>query len=210
MMKKAKPADSYFALIEERLSAGYEGMFREPGGALKYPFLTPGSDQYADVLWDWDSWLSDIALRQILAKSGHGGARDQARPYEQGCVLNFLEFGGMDGWIPILSGRDGPVKPPHIYEQNMHKPCLAQHAAFLTENDGGDAEWLRSRFCFLQTFLNNYRNINFGMFKIIFFPVKNCPGFKKRCPTLLDIINYILWSFNIKKSILLACERGLW
>ena len=75
-----------------------------------------------------------------------------------GAVLNFLEFGGMDGWIPILSGRDGPAKPDHLYEQNMHKPCLAQHAAFLIEADGGDAEWLRSKFYYLQTFLNNYRN----------------------------------------------------
>ena len=64
----------------------------------------------------------------------------------------------MDGWIPILSGRGGPEKPEHIYEQNMHKPCLAQHAAFLVQADGGDAEWLRSKFYYLQAFLNNYRN----------------------------------------------------
>jgi putative isomerase len=62
-----KPANAYFSLIEEKLSADYAGMFRESGGSLKYPFLTPGSDQYADVLWDWDSWLSNIALRQILS-----------------------------------------------------------------------------------------------------------------------------------------------
>ena len=133
-------------------------MFRGLGGALKYPFLTPGSDQYADVLWDWDSWLSDIALRQIPCEIGQRRGAGSGQAYEQGCVLNFLEFGGMDGWIPILSGRNGPVKPAHIYEQNMHKPCLAQHAAFLTEYDGGGAEWLRPKFYFLQTFLNNYRN----------------------------------------------------
>ena len=153
-----KAADTYFPLIEEKLSADYAGMFREPGGALKHPFLTPGSDQYADVLWDWDSWFSNIALRQILVKAGSVPEQERARPYERGCVLNFLEFGGMDGWIPILSGRDGPAKPDHVYEQNMHKPCLAQHAAFLIEADGGDAEWLRSKFYYLQTFLNNYRN----------------------------------------------------
>ena len=53
----------HFALIDERLGADYPQMLREPGGAMRYPFLTPGSEQYADVLWDWDSWLSDIALR---------------------------------------------------------------------------------------------------------------------------------------------------
>jgi putative isomerase len=40
----------------------------------------------------------------------------------------------------------------------MHKPCLAQHAAFLVREDGGDAEWLREHFYFLQTFVNCYRN----------------------------------------------------
>jgi len=37
-------------LIRENLYSGYKGMFREAGGALEYPFLTPASDQYADVL----------------------------------------------------------------------------------------------------------------------------------------------------------------
>ena len=59
--KMTRPPEKYFSLIEEKLTSGYAGMFREPGGALKHPFLTPGSDQYADVLWDWDSWLSNIA-----------------------------------------------------------------------------------------------------------------------------------------------------
>ena len=81
-------------------------MFREPGGALKHPFYA-GSDQYADVLWDWDSWFSNIALRQILAKRGSASEHQQARPYERGCVLNFLEFGAMDGWIPIYPDATG-------------------------------------------------------------------------------------------------------
>jgi len=54
----------YIKLIRKNLSENYKGMFREAGGAMDYPFLTPGSDQYADVLWDWDSWLSNVALRQ--------------------------------------------------------------------------------------------------------------------------------------------------
>jgi putative isomerase len=109
-----KAADTYFPLIEEKLSADYAGMFREPGGALKHPFLTPGSDQYADVLWDWDSWFSNIALRQILVKSGSVPEQERARSYERGYVLNFLEFGGMDGWISILSGLEGPAKSDHV------------------------------------------------------------------------------------------------
>ena len=66
--------------------------------------------------WDWNSWLSNIALRQILAKSAHGGALDRARPYEQGWVLNFLEFGGIDGTTgtraAFISGR--PICPSGV------------------------------------------------------------------------------------------------
>ena len=55
------------AVIREHLHRDYSGMLREEGGAFKYPFLTPGSAQYPDILWDWDSWLSNVALRQVLA-----------------------------------------------------------------------------------------------------------------------------------------------
>ncbi|HEX2862140.1 MAG TPA: trehalase family glycosidase [Lacunisphaera sp.] len=168
--------ESQLALLDEQLGRDYPKMFREAGGAMKHPFLTPGSEQYADVLWDWDSWLTNIALRQILAKTGDGAARDQARAHERGCVLNFLEWGGIDGWIPIFSGRAGAAKPARLYEANMHKPCLAQHAAFLVQADGGDAEWLRPRFYFLQTFLNNYRNHHRHACGLYFWQNDECIG----------------------------------
>lgn len=85
-------------------------MFREPGGAFKHPFLTPGSEQYADVLWDRDSWLSDVALRQILLEAGTDEDRRQALACERGCVLNYLDYGGMDGWVPIILRRDSPTR----------------------------------------------------------------------------------------------------
>lgn len=149
------------ARVKENIYGNYEGMFREEGGGLKYPFITPGSSQYADVLWDWDSWLTNIALRQILLDLGDKELSAEAVRYEQGCVLNFLDFGGMDGWIPINIKRNDmreQIRPKDIYLVNMHKPCLAQHAAFLTKQNGGDAEWLREKFYFLQTFVNNYVN----------------------------------------------------
>ena len=52
------------------------------------------------MLWDWDSWLSDVALRQILLEYGTDKDRQEALQYEQGCVLNALHYGGMGGWIP--------------------------------------------------------------------------------------------------------------
>jgi putative isomerase len=133
-------------------------MLRLAGGNLPYPFITPGSDQYADVLWDWDSWLSNVALRQILLEVGDSTGEDLGL-YERGCVLNYLHWGGMDGWIPIMIERSAPVqRPQNPYRANMHKPVLAQHAAFITQQHGGNADWLRERFYYLLTFLNNYRH----------------------------------------------------
>jgi putative isomerase len=53
----------YISIIRTHIYNEYKGMFKEPKGNLKYPYITPGSSQYADQLWDWDSWLSDIAVR---------------------------------------------------------------------------------------------------------------------------------------------------
>jgi hypothetical protein len=57
-------------------------MFGEPVGALKYPFITPGSSSYNNTLWDWDSWLSNIALRQILLDKGSEKNKEIAKAYE--------------------------------------------------------------------------------------------------------------------------------
>jgi hypothetical protein len=151
------------AHIRAAIHKDYRGMLREKGGAFAHPFITPGSQQYADILWDWDSWLSDVALRQILLEVGTDEDRQKALPYERGSVLNYLNYGGMDGWVPIILKRDSPSRKElkaraQIYDTNMHKPCLAQHAAFLTQIGGGDAEWLRERFHNLQAFVNRYKN----------------------------------------------------
>jgi putative isomerase len=135
-------------------------MYRKAKGALVYPFLTPGSNQYNNVLWDWDSWLSNIALRQILSDTGSEKDKKEAVKYEQGCVLNFLHYGDWDGYLPIVIWEDSKprdIRPENIYDVNMHKPVLAQHAAFLTQVNNGDAEWLREKFYHLQAFVNNYK-----------------------------------------------------
>lgn len=156
-------AARYIPALREKIHADYKGMFRPEGGAFRYPFLAPGSAQYADILWDWDSWLSNVALRQILLERANPAESEEALRYEQGCILNYLSYGGMDGWVPIIlkrnSGSRSEMKAvENIQETNMHKPCLAQHAAFLVRTGGGDAEWLRERFQVLQAFVNRYRN----------------------------------------------------
>lgn len=150
----------YRTLVKSFVCKDYKKMYRQGSGSLKFPFLTPGSNQYDNVLWDWDSWLSNIALRQIIADVGSEKDSKEAVAYEQGCVLNFLNYGDWDGYIPIVIWEDSNprnFKPDELYRMNMHKPVLAQHAAFITKNQEGDAEWLREKFFHLQAFVNNYK-----------------------------------------------------
>ncbi|MBN1557151.1 MAG: glycoside hydrolase family 37, partial [Lentisphaerae bacterium] len=153
--------DRYVAGIRSHLSDQWREMLVEANGSLAHPFLQPGSAQYRNVLWDWDSWLTNIALRQIVGELDDGGALEEIEPYERGCVRNFLSATSRRGWIPIRIAPDAPPEEPEdLFSENMHKPCLAQHAAFLVKNAGGDAEWLREDegLYRLLKFVNNYRN----------------------------------------------------
>lgn len=124
----------------------YRSMFREPEGNLKYKFIVPGSC-YSNCLWDWDSWLTNIALRQFVT--------EDIGEYEKGCVLNYLESCDEWGRIPIVILPD-EFMPDFSAgaETNVHKPCLAQHAAFIAQSCG--VEWLRPYFAQLERFMNFY------------------------------------------------------
>lgn len=164
--KERETWQDYVPTIQKYLTQEYKSMFREPSGSLKYPFIVPGSEQYPNILWDWDSWWTDVAIRQILLNVNSEKESQNAVIYEKGCVLNFLEYGGMDGWIPFNivpgSGSRRDMKNAiiegwgNLFDNNMHKPCLAQHAAFIIQNEGGDAEWLREKFYYLQSFVDAY------------------------------------------------------
>jgi putative isomerase len=152
----------YIDVIQQHIFKEYKGMFKPPKGDLKRPFITPGCSSYQDQLWDWDSWLTDIALRQILLEQGSSRDKQEAIKYEQGCILNFLDYES-NGRIPVVIGPNnkdimdtGTNFVPLLH--NMHKPCLAQHAAFLVKLNGGDAEWLRDEFPKMQAFVNCYYN----------------------------------------------------
>lgn len=158
--QKKDQFQDYEGLIKNNIYSDYKGMFRPAGGMLKFPFITPGSDQYANDLWDWDSWLTNVALKQILTDKSDAAAKKEALAYERGCILNFLSYGGSDGYVPIVIWKNADPRaqmPKNIYKSNMHKPVLAQHAAFLVKESAGDAEWLREKFYFLQAFVTNYK-----------------------------------------------------
>lgn len=159
--EQTKATREHRELIKEHIYSDYKLMFKQPTGiALKYPYITPGSRQYAAVLWDWDSWLSNVALRQILNDIGNEADKTEALTYEQGCVLNYLAYTSPeDGYMPmVVDAETNPdrIKPADIYSTNMHKPCLAQHAAFLIRENGGEAEWIRQGFVRMQAFIRNY------------------------------------------------------
>lgn len=147
----------YIQALREYMSRDYREMYREAGGVFPYGFITPGSASYEDCLWDWDSYFSDVALRQILEDNNVDAS--EARDYERGCVLNFLDFTYDDGYMPIVVDRRFPglrERPANANKENMHKPILAQHAAFLVREDGGDASWLESDFPKMQAYIANY------------------------------------------------------
>ena len=125
----------------------YQKMFRQPEGQLKHPFIVPGS-VYGNQLWDWDSWLTNIALRQL-------GAEDMDA-YEKGCILNFLENTDDRGRMPIMITARYTLPGGAEPLSNGHKPCLAQHAAFIVQQNGGDASWLAGHFHKLLQYVDYY------------------------------------------------------
>ena len=138
----------YKKLIMDYAKGNYDKMFRQPAGNLKYKYLVPGS-VYNDCLWDWDSWLTNIALRKI-------GTSADLEEYEKGCILNFLENMEDDGRMPIFITPD--MKYPVATDgsdQNIHKPCLVQHALFVCR-ENGDFSWLAAYFDKLEIFVNFY------------------------------------------------------
>lgn len=169
--KQDTTMERYMTLCQEHVCSDYKDMYREGGeGAFAYPYLTPGSKSYANVLWDWDSWLSDVALRQIIATVGTEHDSQEALRFEQGCVLNFLTYTDADGYMPIgIDQSTDPrlVRPDDALHTNMHKPVLAQHAAFLTQQMGGDAEWLTEYYdrmvAFVRCYQTHYRHAETGL-----------------------------------------------
>ena len=138
-------------MIKSYATHNYKKMLRQPEGQLKHPFIVPGS-VYANQLWDWDCWLTNVALRQFV--------EEDITQYERGCVLNFLKHMDEQGRVPLMITKNsilpGNLRNPG-QKSNMHKPCLAQHAAFLIQNDGEDAQWLRPYFPGLLRFVDCYR-----------------------------------------------------
>lgn len=111
------------AAIKEYSNRIYMGMTRKPEGQSCHPYIVPGTKAYTDQLWDWDSWLTDIAVRQIMLDNND--ANPKYMECERGCVLNFLEHTEADGSIPILIRPSTEDIQMWDHTKNVHKPCPA-------------------------------------------------------------------------------------
>lgn len=145
--------ENYIKLIKEYSQNTYEKMLRNPCGSIKHPFIVPGSQSYNNCLWDWDSWLTDIAVSQIMLDNQIDN--DFFIEYEKGSILNFLEHEFSNGAIPIVITSDF-ARDKFNTEGNIHKPCLAQHIAFIIKKTG-ESEWIRPYICGLEKFISYYR-----------------------------------------------------
>ena len=139
-----------YNLILNYAKENYKKMFREPDGILSHKFIVPGAT-YSNSLWDWDCWLTNIALRSFT--------EEDISEYEKGCVINFLEHMDDDGKIPIFIT---PTMEWYNFDgsfpSNIHKPCLAQHAEFIVKTNNDDVEWLRPYFDKMLKFIDYYYN----------------------------------------------------
>ena len=145
--------------VVEFVMARARDMMRAPVGALKYPFLHPGAGYY-DELWDWDSYFTLYALRDMLEIGKNHPAFDYEAQREllgvhaRGCILNFLGAQREDGFVPIvLKGR--PCAEYDARYRNTHKPFLAKNALLASEISSG-IDWLD--FDGLRRYFDYYRS----------------------------------------------------
>ena len=139
-----------YELILEYAKSNYKKMFREPDGILNHKFIVPGA-AYSNSLWDWDSWLTNIALRDFVS--------EDISEYEKGCILNFLDHIEEDGKMPIfILPTKAWYNSDNNPETNIHKPCFAQHIEFIVKSYDGDAEWIRPHFDNVLKFVDYYYN----------------------------------------------------
>ncbi len=145
---------NYIHLIKQYSKDNYFKLIRQPMERLKYPFIVPGAF-YKYQLWDWDSWLTDIAVRQIIVDNNGEGEREFYE-CEKGCILNFLDHTDESGKMPVVI--DGVQELSFMRDsKNGHKPCLAQHLAFILQQTNDDVSWVADKLDKLDAFIDWYR-----------------------------------------------------
>ena len=143
--------DKKIELINNYMTQEYGRMLREGEGFLQYKNIVPGSKAYETSLWDWDSLFTDVALRQLFV---YNNMDVDISEYEKGCVLNFLVNGKEDGSLPIFITPTKIHPSPQRQYTNIHKPVLAQHIVFISENTNGGYSWIEPHFEKVERFMS--------------------------------------------------------
>ncbi len=143
----------YEEKIYDYIKNNYYKILREPQGQLAHRFIVPGA-VYDMTLWDWDSWLTDIAITQVAVKEGTLAAFED---YQKGCIRNFVEhMGKTNGKLPIVITDEFCVPDPDAPEKsNSSKPVLIQHALFIARTHD-DYAWLVPLYADFERYLAYY------------------------------------------------------
>ena len=144
----------HVALIKNYSRDSYFKLIRQPMNRLKHPFIVPGAT-YTYQLWDWDSWLTDVAICQIIADNS-GAGESEFLACEKGCILNFLEYIDENGKMPIMIDANREITLMND-SKNSHKPCLAQHLAFILRKTDNDISWIADKLSRLEAYIDWYR-----------------------------------------------------
>lgn len=151
-------------LIKEYSYKNYKKMLREPEGRIIHPFLVPGSG-YLKSLWDWDCWLANIAIRQMIEDNNENDL--EFIKYERGSITNFFHNKTADGRIP--TDMNPKTTSFDFWGDNCHphKPCLAQHTAFIMK-ETNEIEWFRPYVGdfieFIEFYMTNCRHKETGLY----------------------------------------------
>ena len=124
-------------------------MLKEGGGVFQYPFIDPGAG-YAFNLWDWDSFWSAKSLLDLCeyfrGETDVEAMRTKVIEHAKGNILNFLQLQEKDGFIAMVTTKDGLFSDYLVNEHrkgnavNQHKPFLAQ-GIWNVSNAADDFGW---------------------------------------------------------------------
>lgn len=163
----------YENIVTDYIENNWQKLLREPKGILRHPMIVP-SACYDYSLWDWDSWLTDIAITPIVKA---GGKLEEFFPYQKGCIENFCEH--MDpqtGWMPIMIDTEGYLpRKEQAGDTNSSKPVLVQHALYIAEEQA-QWDWLRPLYSAFQKYLGYYRNNCMHSSGLFYFVDDTCIG----------------------------------
>lgn len=154
-------------------------MMKNPTGVFKFPIIDPGAG-YEENLWDWDSFWSAYALRDVCEYFKNKNDFDyidkmeKLKKHSMGVVQNFLEFQLDDGFIPMVVTPNGLFSSylsdehKNGHSVNQHKPFLCQQAynASLI-NDSFD--WLRIYTTKLEKYIEYYYKNQYDIKSGLFF-----------------------------------------